>query len=72
MEKLIKSPLNYVGGKFKILPQILPLFPKDVDYFIEPFCGGLNVMANFNGKINIASLPTRGCGSILSECNFGQ
>lgn len=55
MDRYIKSPLNYVGGKYKILSQILPLFPKKVDYFIEPFCGGLNVMANFNGEINIAN-----------------
>ena len=26
-EELVKSPLNYTGGKFKLLPQILP---KDV------------------------------------------
>ena len=29
-EELIKSPLNYTGGKFKLLPQILPLFPLDM------------------------------------------
>ena len=22
---IIKSPLNYIGGKYKLLPQILPL-----------------------------------------------
>ena len=26
-EELVKSPLNYVGGKHKLLPQLLPLFP---------------------------------------------
>jgi len=31
----IKSPLNYIGGKAKILDQILPLFPKEIDNFIE-------------------------------------
>ena len=24
----IQSPLNYTGGKYKLLPQIEPLFPK--------------------------------------------
>lgn len=43
---LIKSPMNYVGGKFKLLPQILPLFPKEVDTFVDLFCGGLNVGVN--------------------------
>ena len=27
-DEIIQSPLNYTGGKFKLLPQILPLFPK--------------------------------------------
>ena len=26
-KKYIKSPTNYIGGKYKILPQILPHFP---------------------------------------------
>ena len=29
--KQIKSPLNYIGGKAKILDQILPLFPKEIN-----------------------------------------
>lgn len=24
----IKSPLNYTGGKYKLLPQIIPLLPE--------------------------------------------
>ncbi len=49
-KKLIKSPLNYTGGKFKLLPQILPLFPKDIDVFYDIFCGGANVAINVNAK----------------------
>jgi DNA adenine methylase len=45
-EDLIKSPLNYTGGKFKLLPQILPLFPDNIDTFVDLFAGGLNVKAN--------------------------
>ena len=44
--KFIKSPMNYVGGKYKLLPQILPLFPKDIDVFVDLFCGGFNVGIN--------------------------
>lgn len=47
---LIKSPLNYVGGKFKLLPQILPLFPKNVDTFYDVFGGGGNVAINVNAN----------------------
>ena len=31
----IKSPLNYVGGKYKLLPQIMPLFPDNIDTFYD-------------------------------------
>ncbi|RAX51819.1 DNA adenine methylase [Helicobacter sp. 16-1353] len=43
-----KSPLNYIGGKYKLLPQILPLFPKEMDIFLDLFCGGLNVALNID------------------------
>ena len=43
---LIQSPLNYIGGKYKLLPQILPLFPDDINQFIDLFCGGCNVGIN--------------------------
>lgn len=46
--KKIKSPLNYIGGKGKILDQILPLFPKEIDHFIDLFAGGGNVGVNVN------------------------
>ena len=45
-EELIKSPLNYTGGKFKLLPQILPYFPDNIDTFVDLFCGGCNVGIN--------------------------
>lgn len=52
MTGFIKSPLNYIGGKYKILPQIFPLFPKDIDCFVDLFAGGANVGINSNaGKI---------------------
>ncbi len=42
----ISSPMNYIGGKYKILPQILPSFPKNIDTFVDLFCGGCNVGLN--------------------------
>ena len=44
----IKSPLNYVGGKYKLLPQIIPLFPNNIDTFVDLFGGGFNVGINVN------------------------
>lgn len=40
------SPLNYIGGKGRILDQILPYFPQDIDTFVDLFCGGCNVGIN--------------------------
>ena len=42
----VKSPLNYIGGKTKLLPQLLPLFPSKIDNFIDLFAGGCNVGIN--------------------------
>ena len=47
---MILSPLNYTGGKFKLLPQILPLFPENIDLFVDLFCGGCNVGINVESK----------------------
>ncbi len=47
---MIQSPLNYTGGKYKLLPQILPLFPEDIDLFVDLFCGGCNVGINVEAK----------------------
>ena len=52
----IKSPMNYTGGKFKLLDQILPLIPVGTskNKFIDLFCGGGNVVANIHGYEKIA------------------
>jgi DNA adenine methylase Dam len=49
-EKHIKSPLNYVGGKFKLLKEILPLFPYKINTFVDLFGGGFNVGINVNAE----------------------
>jgi adenine-specific DNA-methyltransferase len=45
---IIQSPLNYTGGKFKLLNQILPHFPERIDTFVDLFCGGCNVGINID------------------------
>lgn len=52
---MIQSPLNYTGGKFKLLPQILPLFPQHTDRFFDLFCGGCNVAINIESDEIICS-----------------
>lgn len=42
----IKSPLNYTGGKYKILDPILKAFPRRIGNFVDLFAGGFNVGIN--------------------------
>ena len=44
------SPLNYIGGKARILDQLLPLFPNHVSTFVDLFCGGCNVGINTHAE----------------------
>lgn len=46
----IRSPMNYIGGKFKLLPQILKHFPRKVDTFVDLFCGGCSVGINVDAN----------------------
>ena len=46
--KYVKSPLNYTGGKFKLLQQLFQKFPEKTEIFIDLFSGGFNVGANFD------------------------
>lgn len=46
----VKSPLNYTGGKHKLLPQITKLFPNDIKTFYDVFSGGANVGINAFAK----------------------
>ncbi|MCM1004712.1 MAG: Dam family site-specific DNA-(adenine-N6)-methyltransferase [Prevotella sp.] len=49
----VRSPLNYIGGKFKLLPQILRYFPTSIDTFVDLFCGGCNVGVNVKAKFTV-------------------
>jgi DNA adenine methylase Dam len=42
----LKSPINYTGNKFKLLKQIIPLFPNSIDTFVDVFGGSGTVMLN--------------------------
>lgn len=50
----IKSPLNYIGNKFQILPQLMQIFPKNIDTFYDYFCGGCDVSTNIQANQIIA------------------
>ena len=48
--KYIKSPLNYTGGKYKLLKDIFELCPNVIDCFYDIFGGGFNVGINANAN----------------------
>ena len=37
---MIRSPLFYVGDKYKLMDQLKDLFPKNINIYVEPFYGG--------------------------------
>ncbi|EAJ0325928.1 Dam family site-specific DNA-(adenine-N6)-methyltransferase [Campylobacter lari] len=44
--KITRSPLFYVGDKYKLMGQLKKLFPETINKFIEPFVGGGSVFLN--------------------------
>lgn len=47
--------MNYVGNKYKYLKQIHPLFPKNINNFIDLFCGGTDVSINTQATFKYAN-----------------
>ena len=45
-EKYIKSPINYAGGKYRLLSRIVPMFPDKINTFVDLFGGAFNVGIN--------------------------
>jgi DNA adenine methylase len=48
--KIKRSPLFYVGDKYKLMMQLLDLFPNKVNNFHEPFVGGGTVFLNVDAE----------------------
>lgn len=46
----VRSPLFYVGDKYKLMPQLSKLFPQSIDNYIEPFVGGGSSFLNTNAN----------------------
>ena len=50
MEKIRRSPMFYVGDKYKLIKEIKQYFPKNINTLIEPFVGGGTVFLNVEAK----------------------
>lgn len=48
--KIKRSPLFYVGDKYKLIGQIKKLFPDEINNFYEPFVGGGTVFLNIEAN----------------------
>ena len=55
----IKSPMNYIGNKYRIIGQIQKWFPEDIDTMVDLFCGGCDVTIN-----------TKACTHYANDINY--
>lgn len=49
-EKVKRSPLFYVGDKYKLISEIKTHFPQRINKFVEPFVGGGSVFMNIEAN----------------------
>ena len=49
-ENYIKSPINYAGGKYRLLKKIIPLFPDKISTIVDLFGGAFNVGINVDAE----------------------
>jgi DNA adenine methylase len=60
--------LNYVGGKYKLLPQLMPHFPDKINTFVDLFAGGCNVGINVEAKRIICNDKEKVIIDFYNEC----
>ena len=46
LAQICKSPINYTGNKYRILPQFIKYFPKNINKCMDLFTGGSTVAIN--------------------------
>lgn len=46
LTQICKSPINYTGNKYRILPQFIDYFPKDISKCMDLFTGGATIAIN--------------------------
>lgn len=50
MDGYLKSPINYTGNKYKLLDQIIPMFPRHIGTFADVFGGSGTVLLNVDAE----------------------
>ena len=54
LAQVCKSPINYTGNKYRILPQFIKYFPKNANKCVDLFTGGATVAINLISEEIIA------------------
>ena len=54
-KEVVRSPLFYVGDKYKLIDEIQTHFPENINRLIEPFVGGGSVMMHVPARQYIAN-----------------
>lgn len=54
-DEIVRSPLFYVGDKYKLMREIRSHFPRQIGRLIEPFVGGGSVFMNTDAPICLAN-----------------
>lgn len=54
-DEIVRSPLFYVGDKYKLMREIRTHFPRQIGRLIEPFVGGGSVFMNTSTPICLAN-----------------
>ena len=49
--EILESPIFYMGNKYKLLKQLIPLFPEECDTFLDVFGGSCVVSMNYKGRV---------------------
>ena len=51
INEFVKSPLNYTGEKYKLLPELIKRFSEEDGTFVDLFGGGFNVGINSRNRL---------------------
>ena len=54
-DEIVRSPLFYVGDKYKLMREIRSHFPRPIGRLIEPFVGGGSVFMNTDAPVCLAN-----------------
>lgn len=69
-DRYVKSPLNYTGGKYRLLPKLMPWFPPRIRTFYDVFCGGANVGVNAKADQIVCLDKSRALIDLLHDIQY--